>query len=81
MPNLTCVRCGETREQMPFQPFQNALGQRVFREICNVCWGEWLRHQQALINHYGLDVRNPDAKSYLFEQMEEFLFGAGETAS
>lgn len=60
---------------MAFQPFQNALGKRAYEEICAVCWGEWLKHQQALINHYGLNLREAEAKKFLFEQMEEFLFG------
>lgn len=77
MANITCVRCGETRDQMAFRPFQNDLGLRAFEQICAVCWGEWLKYQQQLINHYGLDLRNPEAKSFLFEQMETYLFGSG----
>jgi len=60
---------------MAFQPFQNDIGKRAYGEICAVCWGEWLKHQQALINHYGLNLREAEAKKFLFEQMEEFLFG------
>jgi Fe-S cluster biosynthesis and repair protein YggX len=59
---------------MGFQPFQNPLGKRAYEEICAVCWGEWLKHQQALINHYGLNLREAEAKKFLFEQMEEYLF-------
>ena len=74
MPDITCVRCGQTRDQMAFRPFQNELGRRAFEEICATCWGDWLRQQQALINHYGLDLRDAKAKEFLFQQMEEFLF-------
>jgi Fe-S cluster biosynthesis and repair protein YggX len=82
MPNVACSRCGQTREQMAFRPFQNDLGLRVFQQICGVCWSEWLRHQQLLINHYGLNVREPGAKEFLFQQMEQFLLGgAGEQGS
>ena len=59
---------------MPFRPFQNDLGLRVFERICNVCWAEWLKNQQQLINHYALNVRDPQAKEFLFKQMEQFLF-------
>jgi Fe-S cluster biosynthesis and repair protein YggX len=76
MPTLTCTRCREERDQMPFRPFQNDLGQRAFEKICTVCWGEWLKTQQQLINHYALNVRDPQAKEFLFKQMEQFLFGA-----
>ena len=75
MANITCVRCGETRAQMPFRPFQNELGLRAYEQVCNVCWSEWLKMQQQLINHYGLNLREQRSKDFLFGQMEEFLFG------
>ena len=62
---------------MPFRPFQNEIGQRAFEEICNVCWSEWLKYQQQLINHYGLNVMDPQARSFLTKNMQAFLFGAG----
>ena len=78
MAMVTCSRCGETREGMAFQPFQNDLGRRAFENICAICWGEWLKTQQQLINHYGLNLREPQAKEFLFRNMEQFLFsGAG----
>jgi Fe-S cluster biosynthesis and repair protein YggX len=63
---------------MPFRPFQNEIGLRVFQQICNGCWGEWLKLQQQLINHHGLQVREPQAKEFLYAQLEGFLFKVGE---
>ncbi len=74
MPILTCARCGQQRESMPFRPFQNELGLRAFEQICQVCWADWLKSQQQLINHYGLNLRDAQAKEFLFKQMETFLF-------
>jgi Fe-S cluster biosynthesis and repair protein YggX len=78
MATLHCTRCGQERERMAFQPFQNELGRRAFDEICGVCWGEWLKTQQQLINHYGLNLREPKAKEFLFNNMEQFLFPVGK---
>lgn len=75
MTTIACARCGQERDQMPFRPFQNELGLRAYEHICNVCWAEWLQTQQQLINHYGLNVREPKSKAFLFENMEQFLFG------
>jgi Fe-S cluster biosynthesis and repair protein YggX len=74
MVTLHCTRCGLDREGMAFQPFQNDLGRRAFEEICSVCWAEWLKNQQQLINHYGLNLREAKAKEFLFQNMEQFLF-------
>ncbi len=76
MATVTCIRCGNTREGMAFQPFQNELGRRAFESICGVCWAEWTKYQQQLINHYGLNLRDAQAKEFLFQNMEQFLFGA-----
>ena len=54
-------------------PFRNPIGERVHEEICRDCWGEWLQHQTLLINHYGLDPRNPKAREFLYEQIEKVL--------
>ena len=74
MPTLTCSRCHQTRDAQAFAPFPNDLGKRVFEQICSVCWAEWLKYQQQLINHYALNLREPKARQYLLDQMEQFLF-------
>ncbi len=72
-PTITCARCGAAKDRQPFQVFQNELGRRVFESICADCWGDWLKHQQALINHYGLNLRDASAREFLFQQMEQYL--------
>lgn len=78
MPNIQCVRCGEERAALPFKPFNNEFGDRLLTQICQQCWGEWLRHQTMLINHYGLNLQDPDARKFLLENTEKFLFGTGD---
>jgi Fe-S cluster biosynthesis and repair protein YggX len=79
MDEVTCVRCGETRAPVQRAPLKNELGQRILEQICQVCWDEWLRYQTALINHYGLDVRDRQAREFLTANMEAFLFKKGKT--
>lgn len=79
MPEIECVRCGQTGPQLERAPLRSELGARIHREICQRCWDEWLRYQTALINHYGLDVRDKPAREFLTANMEAFLFQAGET--
>ena len=76
---LTCRRCGtEDAPALERPPFKNQLGQRVREEICASCWKDWLQHQTLLINHYGLDVRDPKARDFLYQQLESVLLGEGE---
>lgn len=74
MAPVTCTRCRQTRDGVPFQPFRNDLGKRIVTEICNECWGEWLKLQQQLINHYGLNLREQRSKDFLYGELEKLLF-------
>jgi Fe-S cluster biosynthesis and repair protein YggX len=59
-------------------PFQNALGSRIATSICSACWEEWKQRQMVIINHYGLNVREPKAREFLIANLNSFLFGEGE---
>jgi Fe-S cluster biosynthesis and repair protein YggX len=79
MQEIDCVRCHEQEPQLEKPPLRTELGARIHREIGQRCWDQWLRYQTALINHYGLDVREKPARDMLTANMEAYLFGDGET--
>ena len=68
---------GKKTNRSAFQPIPNELGERVVAEICQDCWKEWQEKQKQLINHFGLDVSNPDSHQFLFDNMKIFLFNEG----
>ena len=74
---VTCARCGHTRAGFVKPPFPGAIGARVVEEICTLCWADWLKQQTMLINHYGLNVMDPQARSFLTKNMSAFLFKTG----
>ena len=79
METITCRRCG--RDDAPVQgraPFKNELGERLLATVCGDCWQDWLKHQTSLINHYGLDPRDAEAREFLYAQVEAVLLGGGE---
>ena len=75
---IQCQRCGEKADKLERAPFRSELGERILAGICQGCWADWLKHQTALINHYGLDPRDSKAKEFLYKQVEEVLMGGGE---
>jgi len=77
---IQCRRCGPDGEPLAKPPFRSELGDRIAAEICTSCWKEWLQHQTLLINHYGLDPRDPKSKAFLYEQIETVLLGEGDGA-
>ena len=78
MAEVRCSRCGRTREGFERPPFPGAIGARIQAQICRECWAQWLKQQTMLINHYGLNVMDPQARAFLTKNMEAFLFKAGQ---
>lgn len=75
---IQCVRCGrEDAPALPSPPFRNELGERIRREICRTCWEEWKQRQMLLINHYGLNLQEAEAREFLLVNLRSFLFGEG----
>lgn len=77
MAVLTCARCAAEKEGFERAPFPGVLGARILEGTCRDCWAEWLKQQTMLINHYGLDVMDAQARAFLTRNMEAFLFKAG----
>lgn len=81
-PDFRCARCGRAhRERLAAPPFPDELGRRLVSEICAECWEEWKSRQMLLINHYGLQVRDPKARQFLIANLRAFLFGEGDGAA
>jgi Fe-S cluster biosynthesis and repair protein YggX len=78
MPVVTCARCGKPKEGFDRAPFPGAIGARILDGTCRDCWGDWLKQQTMLINHYGLNVMDPQARQFLTRNMDAFLFKSGQ---
>ncbi len=77
MPDISCSRCGQNKPGFERPTFPGPIGARIVAEICQDCWAQWLRQQTMLINHYGLNVMDPQARGFLKQNMQAFLFKAG----
>ncbi|MAT99983.1 MAG: oxidative damage protection protein [Anaerolineaceae bacterium] len=72
-----CAKLNRELEALPRRPFPGELGERIYNEISAQAWELWQQQSTILINHYGLNMADPRATEFLFEQMEEFFFGEG----
>ena len=75
---VNCAKLGRELPGLEKPPFPGPIGARVVEEICQDCWAQWNRQQMMLINHYGLNLMDPQARSFLTKNMSGFLFGAGQ---
>lgn len=55
-------------------PFNNELGQKIFEHISQAAWQEWLKRQTMFINEYRLNISDFQAKQFLQDQLQTFLF-------
>ncbi len=78
MAAVKCARCGKEKEGFDRAPFPGVVGARILESTCRDCWADWLKQQTMLINHYGLNVMDAQARQFLTRNMEAFLFKAGQ---
>ena len=77
MPRMVnCVKLGRELPGLDKPPFPGELGQRIYEHISKQAFDMWPAQSTLIINHYGLNMADPDGRKLLREQMEEFFFGA-----
>lgn len=74
---VQCAMLGKEAEGLDRPPFPGEKGQRIFENISKEAWQKWMAHQTMLINEQRLSVIDPQAREYLEQQMEKFLFEGG----
>ncbi len=72
-----CAKLGRELPALPFKPFDNELGQRLYDQVSMEAWRMWLEHSKMIINEYRLDLTQPQAHDILLQQCEQFFFGEG----
>ena len=70
---VTCSRCQKAGERMPQRPFEGALGEKVWANVCALCWREWIARGTKVINEMGLQLSEPRVQRIYDEHMIEFL--------
>ncbi len=74
MDQVTCVRCGKTREKIQGPVQGGRLGEELKAKICDVCWKEWFEGMMIkYINEYRLNLGDPESRKVLTKAMREFL--------
>lgn len=70
-----CCKYKKDMEGMDNPPYPGPKGQELFETVSKQAWTEWQKQQTMLINEKHLNMRDPDARKFLQEQMDKFLSG------
>ena len=74
---IHCLRLNKEAEGLLSPPIPGEQGQRIYEHISKEAWQQWLDHQTMLINEYRLSMIDPQARQFLKQEMDKFLFGTG----
>jgi Fe-S cluster biosynthesis and repair protein YggX len=74
---VNCILLGDERPGLDRMPYPGDLGQRIFDNVSQEAWQQWLAHQTMLINEYRLVPYQPKDRKYLEEEMHKFFFEGG----
>jgi Fe-S cluster biosynthesis and repair protein YggX len=75
MPRMVhCVKLGRELPGLEKPPFPGELGKRIYEHVSAEAFAMWQPHMTILINHYGLNLADPETRKLLQKEMEAFFF-------
>jgi Fe-S cluster biosynthesis and repair protein YggX len=74
---IICAKLGVEAEGLDTPPFPGPQGQRIFEHVSKQAWQDWLKLQTMLINEHRLTPFEANARKFLEQEREKFLFGEG----
>ena len=74
---IFCRKLQKNGEMLDRSPYPGALGKKIEAEISAEAWRGWLTHQTMLINENRLNPLDPNARSFLEQEMNKYFFGEG----
>lgn len=82
MPRIVhCKKLGKDLPGLPFRPFDDELGKRIYDEVSMEAWQMWLRDSVKYVNTYRLDLGDPTAQAFMRKQMSIYFgFEEGDLA-
>ena len=72
---VNCIKLGKEAEGLARPTYPGDLGQRIFDNVSQEAWGEWLKHQTMLMNENRLSPINPEHRKLIETEMDKFFFG------
>lgn len=75
---VNCVVLGEEAPGLERVPYPGELGQRIYDNVSEEGWRQWIERQTMIINENGLSTIDPASLEILEQHMLGFLFKEGD---
>ena len=56
---VKCAKLGQELPGMVYKPFNNDLGQRIYDNVSQEAWKQWIEASKMIVNEYRLDLTSP----------------------
>jgi len=74
------VFCVKLQKQLPGldePPFDTELGRKIYENVSQQAWNQWMEFCKMLLNEYRLNPSRPEDQEAIVKQMEQYFFGEG----
>ena len=78
MRTIICAKYGKELPALQSAQFPGPDGDKILESISEQAWYEWLEMQTMFINENQLNMMDPQAREFLAERRDEFLFEGGD---
>jgi Fe-S cluster biosynthesis and repair protein YggX len=75
---VKCVVLGAEAPGLKRVPYPGELGQRIFENVSEDGWTQWIERQTMIINENGLSTVDPASLAIIEQHMLGFLFKEGD---
>jgi len=72
-----CAKLKRELPGLPEAPFDSELGKKIYENVSQQAWGQWMEHCKMLLNEYRLNPARKQDQEVIVQQMEQFFFGEG----
>lgn len=74
---VLCAKLGIEAEGLDEPPFPGPKGEEIYQRVSRQAWQEWLNMKTMLINEHRLASYDPQARKFLEQERDKFLFTGG----
>jgi len=78
---VKCAVLKREAEGLDVVPHPGSLGERIYENVSDEGWKQWLERLTMIINENGLNTGDPQSVELIEKHMVGFLFGEGDFGS
>jgi Fe-S cluster biosynthesis and repair protein YggX len=71
---VNCIKLGQVLPGLKAPPTPSELGKKVYENVSQQAWNDFLELFKMVINEYRLDLTSPMADQVFEQKMEEYFF-------